>query len=335
MDEFASLWSHQENIDELKQKLLYTTLELEAVKAETSEEMKRNTESMKQLLQLLKIACQERDEAKDQLQKLLNKIVPSNDQQIFNPTNRSVHTGFDQVQQHHQGPLMMPAKAHSSVTESNSLSEAYNHSSSPVDSLFDPISSPEFSNINVETPFVQDYNQNGGFLNNLNCSVNVHKVDQATLVMEGMIKGKTLPQKGSLLQAVIEAGPLLQTLLLAGPLPRWRNPPPLKTFHSPPMMTVVDHTDQMATSQKQDVGQLDKLLNLKSSMMTMKQSQPYVEMACGSSSQMMTAGGIDGGCSGVLSFGDGNFGSHFQGRMVVACHDASNLGSVGKRQRLH
>jgi hypothetical protein len=37
---------------------------------------------------------------------------------------------------------------------------------------------------------------------------------------------RTLPHKGRLLQAVMEAGPLLQNLLLAGPLPRWRNPPP-------------------------------------------------------------------------------------------------------------
>ncbi|XP_076942090.1 uncharacterized protein LOC143611846 [Bidens hawaiensis] len=310
MEEFASLWSYQENVDDLKQKLLYTTLEFEAVKAETSEEMKRNTESIKQLLQLLKIACQERDEAKDQLQKLLNKVTSSNNQKMFNMTNVSAPNCFEQVQQNHQVPLVMPAKAHSGVTESNSLSEAYNHSSSPVDSLFDPISSPEFSNINVDTTFVQDYNQ---------------KVDQATLVMEGMIKGKTLPQKGNLLQSVVEAGPLLQTLLLAGPLPRWRNPPPLKSIPPPlkslniPSMVVV--ADQTATAQKQDFGNLNKFLKL----------QPYAEMACGSSSQMMGGVGVGVGGGGVLSFGDGGC---YQGSMV-ACPSGSNLGSIGKRQRLH
>ncbi|CAM6108057.1 unnamed protein product [Calypogeia fissa] len=36
----------------------------------------------------------------------------------------------------------------------------------------------------------------------------------------------SLPEKGKLLQAVIQAGPLLQSLLLAGPLPQWRHPPP-------------------------------------------------------------------------------------------------------------
>ena len=35
----------------------------------------------------------------------------------------------------------------------------------------------------------------------------------------------TLPERGKLLQAVMQAGPLLQALLLAGPLPQWRHPP--------------------------------------------------------------------------------------------------------------
>jgi hypothetical protein len=36
----------------------------------------------------------------------------------------------------------------------------------------------------------------------------------------------TLPERGKLLQAVVQAGPLLQTLLMAGPLPQWTHPPP-------------------------------------------------------------------------------------------------------------
>ncbi|XP_022953143.1 uncharacterized protein LOC111455642 [Cucurbita moschata] len=48
---------------------------------------------------------------------------------------------------------------------------------------------------------------------------------------------KPLPQKGKLLQAVIEAGPLLQNLLLAGPLPHWQHPPPLvDTVDIPPVI---------------------------------------------------------------------------------------------------
>nr|GEU97612.1 centromere protein like [Tanacetum cinerariifolium] len=110
MDELSSLWQYHENIDELKQKLLFKTRELKAVKADTNKEIKRNSESMKQMLQLLEVACQERDEARDQLQKI------------------------------------------------------------------------------------------------------------TTMLMEHMIKGKTLPQKGNLVQAISEAGPLLQTVMVGGPM---------------------------------------------------------------------------------------------------------------------
>lgn len=47
---------------------------------------------------------------------------------------------------------------------------------------------------------------------------------------------KPLPEKGKLLQAVLEAGPLLRTLLLAGPLPQWQHPPPqLDSIDIPPV----------------------------------------------------------------------------------------------------
>ena len=48
---------------------------------------------------------------------------------------------------------------------------------------------------------------------------------------------KSLPEKGKLLQAVLEAGPLLQTLLLAGPLPQWQHPPPqIDSIDIPPVV---------------------------------------------------------------------------------------------------
>nr|GEY98272.1 hypothetical protein [Tanacetum cinerariifolium] len=171
------------NIDELKQKLLYKSFELEA----TNEEIKRSSKSMKQMSQLLEVACQERDEARDQLQNLLNMILKhSNDQETFNATSPLTPNCFV-GDQHHQGPLMIPTKANSCIMESNSLSEAYNHRSSHV---FDPIPSPEFSNINVKTPYVQDYTQISGISITLNGSSNIPKVDKATMVMEHMIKGE-------------------------------------------------------------------------------------------------------------------------------------------------
>lgn len=51
-----------------------------------------------------------------------------------------------------------------------------------------------------------------------------------------LVSEKPLPEKGKLLQAVVEAGPLLQTLLLAGPLPQWQHPPPqLNSIEIPPV----------------------------------------------------------------------------------------------------
>ncbi|XP_078429377.1 uncharacterized protein LOC144701441 [Wolffia australiana] len=59
--------------------------------------------------------------------------------------------------------------------------------------------------------------------------------EDETMEMTGRaLPKKDLPERGRLLQAVIEAGPLLETLLVAGSLPKWRNPPPLLPFQPPP-----------------------------------------------------------------------------------------------------
>ncbi|PIN26294.1 hypothetical protein CDL12_00953 [Handroanthus impetiginosus] len=111
MGEMASLWGYEGHHEEqlLEQKLLLTTLELEKLKAEAEEEMRKNKEHVKQLINLLKFAIQERDEARNQLNKLLNSF----------------------------STIQAERKANSSRTESsNSLS-------------FDAVSSPELiSNIN-------------------------------------------------------------------------------------------------------------------------------------------------------------------------------------------
>ncbi|KZV55211.1 hypothetical protein F511_12798 [Dorcoceras hygrometricum] len=149
MGDLANLWGYDEyhEAEQLGQKLLVTSLELEKLKAEAKEEVRKNNE----LMYLLNFALKERDEAKNQLQNLLNtadKSLPSNP-----------HFDVD-------GPVQKPAaKSNSSVTESNSLSETYNyhsHGSSPVDCLFDSVPSPEFTNINYvvgnNNPLVQKAN---------------------------------------------------------------------------------------------------------------------------------------------------------------------------------
>ncbi|KAH7542516.1 uncharacterized protein LOC107405107 isoform X2 [Ziziphus jujuba] len=235
MEELGSAWSYQENIDELKQKLLYTTIELESVKLQAKEQIRKSEENVKNLLDLLNVAYKERDEARDQLQKLFNRILPSS------PAELPAVVPHPKP----ESPLLMPAKAaNSSITESNSLSETYNqqsHGSSPVDSFFDAVSSPDFSTINmadsstmafVKQQFVQDYNAS---LPTGLVSSTMAKTDPSSAVIDNLVKGKILPQKGKLLQAVMESGPLLQTLLVAGPLPMWRNPPPVQPFKIPPV----------------------------------------------------------------------------------------------------
>ncbi|XAR59021.1 hypothetical protein NMG60_11014634 [Bertholletia excelsa] len=269
MEDIAPLWSFQENIEELKQKLLCTTLELESVKMEANEEKKKNKECVKQLLQLLKIACKERDEARDQLQKLLHVPMLSS----TTPTDQ-FFPSLPQIQS--ESPLIKPGKANSSITESGSFSDTYNysHGSSPV-------SSP------------------------------MPKVDQATLVIDEIVKGKALPQKGKLLQAVLEAGPLLETLIVAGPLPQWRNPPPLQHFKVP-----LEMGNQKPVA---NLGFLQKPIN----------SAPFLEMSCGSS-QVLSA-------STVLNFAGGASGSCLDGsgRLVPAGLNANCFIPLVKRQRLH
>ncbi|CAN8247369.1 unnamed protein product [Cochlearia groenlandica] len=177
MEDLSSIWIYQESMDELRQKLQYNTFELEAMKSKSNEESKIHQEEIKNLLHLLKIARQERDEAKDQLQRLIT------------------------------------IKTNSAITESIS------NGSSPVNSFFEPVSSPEFSNFKNRPV----------------------KYDPVESLMDEIIKGKSLPEKGKLLQAMKESGPLLQTLLLAGELPRWRNPPPLQqSFRVPAISSSYD-----------------------------------------------------------------------------------------------
>lgn len=183
MDELGSLWTYQLSMEDLIQKLHYSNTELETARREAKEQARKNEEDIKNLIHLLSTANKERDEARDQLQKILNKLT------------------------------LIPAanKANSSITESNSLG------SSPVESLFDAaaVSSPEFSNFP--------------------CSAAV--ACPADLVIETLAAKRKLPERGRLMQAVMDAGPLLTTLLVAGPLPQWRNPPPQIQSFRIPMVT--------------------------------------------------------------------------------------------------
>lgn len=300
-------------------------MELETVRAQASEEMKKHKEYVKQSLRLLKMTIQERDEARDQLHKLLNKLmIPSK------TPNAEFLTTFPQLPPP-ESPLMKPTRANSSITESNSLSEPYNYqsqNSSPVDSFFDAVSSPELSNINnrigdssnnsiafMNQPFVQDYRAT---IATSHAPLGIPKVDQASIIIDNLVKGKTLPQKGNLLQAVLEAGPLLQTLVVAGPLPRWRNPPPLQTFHIPPVSIKCCEAENIGQKPGGNLSHTPRPLN----------SQPFVGMSCGTSQMTSTS---------ILNFGNGNSSpSVGNGRsMISAGANGNHFVPTGKRQRFH
>ncbi|KAK7404612.1 hypothetical protein VNO78_05567 [Psophocarpus tetragonolobus] len=203
MNLFISVMATACGEHELRQKLMDARLELETMKNVRAE-----------LFNLLKMAYQERDEARSQLQRLMNGFTHS--------SQTNLQHVFDT-----QSHLMFPsAKASSSITESdNSLS----HGSPQVDSFFDTVSSNAVDPINKLSYLNQHLIQGVNFSApraSLMVPSEKPMSDPATAVIDCIANKRDLPQKGELLQAVINAGPLLKTLLLAGPLPTWRNPPP-------------------------------------------------------------------------------------------------------------
>ncbi|KAL9678783.1 hypothetical protein QQ045_016633 [Rhodiola kirilowii] len=292
MGELGSIWLYQEDADDLKMKLQSTRLELEAVRHEVNVTKEQTREKEKQLHTLIQIAYKERDEAREQLQNLLNKINTVQPHLMIIPNNKNLPSD-DSILFHKQ------PRANSSISESNTLSDPYNklnnnsYVSSPVDSIFDAVTSPEFSPLNN---LGDDCQNNVGFVSHQST------YDHATVVIDELVKGKALPQKGKLLEAVMEAGPLLQTLMLAGPLPSWRNPPPLQPFKIPQVATGCDHP------------------NVAPMRPSWCSGAPFAEMSCGSSSHI--------GTNSMLNFSNGGVNN---GGLLM------NMNSqipVGKRQRL-
>ena len=182
----------------MKHTLLCKSHELETARMEAEEEISKDKLSIQQLLQLLEIAFRERDEARDQLQRLQNKFQPTI-QAETSPT-------FLQVLPESPIPTKF-TETNTMQIESDSNFKACNYN----------------SNYSNSTP-VNHHLVGSGFYSDFSSYPSM--VDRASVVIDSLVKGKPLPQKGKLLQTVLEAGPLLQTLLIP-PLPQWRNPPPL------------------------------------------------------------------------------------------------------------
>ncbi|KAH9627111.1 hypothetical protein KSS87_009769, partial [Heliosperma pusillum] len=87
MEDFGYLWSFQEKVDELRQKLHYVTYELEITRKETNQVLMRNNDHIKKLALMLQNVSKERDEANSQLTNLQQMLAFSN--------NKTQH--FDQI----------------------------------------------------------------------------------------------------------------------------------------------------------------------------------------------------------------------------------------------
>lgn len=159
----------------MENQLESVTKELAEARKAAIEQRKTHKENVQNLFHLLSIVCKERDEARDQL----HKLMMSNSKM----TNQS------------------------NVSSSISLSSLDNVIAS-ADNLI---------------PFCSSY-------------------DRGSAIIEDLAKGRPRPEKGKLLQSVMEAGPLLDTLLVAGSLPQWRDPPPMRQDPQVPPVPIRGYT---------------------------------------------------------------------------------------------
>jgi hypothetical protein len=186
-------------VEELRHSLLYTTFELETTLLAAKEEITKREYELIHLKDLLSRTIKERDEAQTRCKNLmLDKLMLQ--QQL-------------QQKQQLQPQQQQQEEAASNIEDEPKGSDSSKHFASS-DSDENIISSPSTDPI-FQPQLPQPLQP------------------QATLKL---VSKKPLPEKGKLLQAVIEAGPLLQTLLLAGPLPQWQHPPPqLNSIEIPPV----------------------------------------------------------------------------------------------------
>ncbi|XP_021716224.1 uncharacterized protein LOC110684121 [Chenopodium quinoa] len=341
MEDIDSFWSFPESVVELKQKLEYKTYELEMTKNETNEEIRKSNEQIKKLLQLLQTAYKERDEAKFQLQKVQQIMAfnkPNNNNNAidhFIPTTNS--SAFLAPPFSPDSPLLLAnfavTKANSTITDSSSFSlethttNNHNNFSHPHSLVSSPAaSSPDSSNNVFSTPPT------------LSPKPTPKKIDQESLIIANLAKGKALPPKGKLLQAVLESGPLLSTLMVAGSLPQWRNPPGVLTHHIPPVNlkgcgVVINQSpggSKFCPSQPPQASNVSPQIIMPNNV-----TNSYVVKGVGNSELYNNSSGSFGICtSPMLDFGSGSSGSCLIGsRMMINPNVGFNC-QIPKRQRI-
>ncbi|KAK7378575.1 hypothetical protein VNO80_04020 [Phaseolus coccineus] len=209
--------SENESIEEVKHRLLCTKLEKMTAKMEANAKIKKYEETVKHLYKLLKKVCQERDEARGQLQLLIRNLQAS-----IPVETTSVIPQIDQsCLQNKTKPSMNSTKV--SYSSSKVLSD---HSCDL--SLSNLLSNEKHFSTSLmsQTRIVEPSNLT------LSNNIKTDMVDSDSLAIDKLVCGKPLPQKGRLFQSVTEAGPLLHTLLI-DPVPHWNNPPTFSSLALP------------------------------------------------------------------------------------------------------
>ncbi|XP_039062864.1 uncharacterized protein LOC120207475 [Hibiscus syriacus] len=110
-----------------------------------------------------------------------------------------------------------------SMTQVSELNKLLPSSNIPPPQTDSPHNVPSTSGIGIRskmlrTSFVEDSSHG---------RVSIEEYSSIGKIIDTLIKGKPLPEKGRLLEAVVDTAPLLETLMITGQLPNWRNPPPL------------------------------------------------------------------------------------------------------------
>ncbi|URE46707.1 hypothetical protein MUK42_25455 [Musa troglodytarum] len=210
----ATTWDYhkiflQQIIEDLRHKLTCINMKLEELRTNTHDE----------------------DEARNQLQLLLNQI------------GQPSVAGLPRVLPHPPTDASPLLQAIGSSNISDDLSETAHPSqryvSSPVESFVGAtaVTSPELSTGNM-----------GDSCRRVSSS-SMGKHDQASAVINSLAMEGKRPESGRFVQAVLQAGPLLQTLMVAGKLPQWRNPPPPLRHLPVPSVAIIptDHAGHRAS----------------------------------------------------------------------------------------
>lgn len=191
-------------------------MELESLKLQAQEEIKRRDEQLSHVKELLYKAMVERDEALEKCQSLQfekQSLLLQQQQQQVNDVKISTLaadplSGVSSIEDHINNNLTSSDCDDQSIVSSPATDQPIHNKPNVTQKTSSKLQSFHEEVMQKLLP------------NPLQNSISK--------------KNYTLPEKGKLLEAVMNAGPLLQTLLLAGPLPQWKHPPPpLESFEIP------------------------------------------------------------------------------------------------------